>query len=145
MTDENIRIVKRIADELEAINEGRAYICKHCGEMYATESDKYGPCPDCKTEEPEAEEEEEENEQATMYDYLDEVYNIEYRVDGPNAEDINSVSIMVACGGPNVYIDTGDRKVKLYWWTERAEYDLSSSVCDEINEMYTETWNCQKE
>ena len=48
---------------------------------------------------------------------------------------------MVACGGPNIYIDTASALVKLYWWTEYAEYPLSYSARDAIDEWAEEYWN----
>lgn len=45
----------------------------------------------------------EEDECQSLYDYFDDVYDIEYRIDGEG--NYKSVSLMIACGGPNIYVD----------------------------------------
>lgn len=82
----------------------------------------------------------EENEPVSLYDYFEDVYDIEYRVD--SQREYRGVSLMIACGGPNIYIDTRDHKIKLYWWTEYDEIYLDSSLCDEIDEIFEEYYNC---
>ena len=78
----------------------------------------------------------------TLYDYFeDSIYNMEYRV--PNRyDDPNSVSIMVACGGPNIYIDTASGDVELYWWNEQGRYPMHADTVDAINEFAAELYNC---
>lgn len=122
-TTENQNHVNSIRDELEKIYNGEVM-------------------PDDYNERIADGEEPDDIEPLTLWDYFNDVYNIEYRVDSKHADSINSVEIMVACGGPNIYIDTGDRKVKLYWWTEYAEAEISREVCDAINDIFDELWNC---
>lgn len=105
---ENREHCKRIAEEIEAIAEGKFYRCPDCGELYEIDddTDDDGPhtCPNCDSEI-------EYPEQATLYDYFSDVYDIEYRISG-NGE-FRSVRLMVACGGPNIYVDTGSQAVEL--------------------------------
>ena len=54
----------------------------------------------------------EEDECQDLYDYFDEVYDIEYRID--DRGEYRSVKLMIACSGPTIYVDTGDAYVKLY-------------------------------
>jgi hypothetical protein len=49
---------------------------------------------------------------------------------------------MIACGGPNIYIDTAEKAVLLYWWTDRARYYLSSDVVDQVDDWAREYWDC---
>ena len=81
-------------------------------------------------------------EPVSLWDYFeDSIYNIEYRV--PNRyDDPVSVCVMVACGGPNIYLDTASGKVELYWWNESGEYPMRRETVDAIDEYMTELYNC---
>lgn len=80
-------------------------------------------------------------EPATLWDYFEDgIYNIDYVVD--SNKELEAVRIMVACGGPNIYINTWDKQVELFWWTESGKYYLSNGICDEINAYFEELWNC---
>lgn len=66
-----------------------------------------------------------------MFDYLADNYGVTYRV-GSDME-VSGVEIMVAGGGPNIYIDTNTEAVELYWWGTRASADLSEEAVRQIN------------
>jgi hypothetical protein len=48
---------------------------------------------------------------------------------------------MIACGGPNIYVDTASKAVELYWWGDRASYLLLSDTVDAIDECFSELFN----
>ena len=137
--NENREHCKRIAEELEAYTEGKIYKCPICGELYsiddAEETEDGHKCPACDEEIEDGDEE-----QQSLYDYFNDVFDIEYRISG-NRE-FRSVQIMVACGGPNIYIDTGTAQVELYWWTDRASYPISYNARDEIDAYFEDLYNC---
>lgn len=122
--------VKSIAQELTDVYNGIVYYCSNCGHEHKIVTDDPVECSKCGTE----------LEPMTLYDFFNDVYDIEYRVSSKH-DDIKSVSIMVACGGPNIYIDTADNKVKCYWWTDYADEYISSEIGDEITEMFNEYWH----
>jgi len=82
-----------------------------------------------------------ELEPVTLWDGLGDVYDIEYRVSGRDAEP-SSVQLMIACGGPNIYLDTKSGDVELYWWSESGRYPMRGDVIDAIDEMAREWWSC---
>lgn len=134
--EENRNHCKHIATEIEAYADGNVYHCPECGEeirMPDDVGDKYR-CPHCHTVA-----DIEDYEQLSIWDYMTDILDIEYRC-GSDRE-YRSCKIMVACGGPNIYIDTAAAMVKLYWWTEYAEYPLSYAACDAIDEWAEEYWN----
>ena len=148
MKNENFEYCKRIAEELELYTEGKAYKCPHCEELHSMEEyeetehenengDICYTCPHCGEEI-----EESELEAVSIYDYFNrDIFDIEYR---SNAEgEYRSVKIMIAYGGPNIYIDTSRKAVLLYWWSESAEYSLLSSTCNEIDNYFEELYNCR--
>lgn len=59
-----------------------------------------------------------------------------------NGEDLYGCQICVGWGGPNIYIDTNDKAVTGYWWTERWETPLTGEVCDMIDEIVDEARRC---
>lgn len=136
---ENREHCKRIAQDVEDYAEGRVYRCPECGEILTLPDDvgdKYR-CPDCETVS-----DVDDLEQLGLYDYFSDCLDIEYRVSGRARDAFRSVCIMVACGGPNIYIDTASKAVELYWWTDRASYPLSHDACDAIDDWASEYWSC---
>ena len=141
---ENREQCKRISDELDAYAQGRAYRCPECGEVIEIddldelETENEDGCTvyrlpcGCETEY--------EPEQLTLYDYFEDALDIEYRCDG--RREYRSVSVMVACGGPNIYVDTDENAVLLYWWGDRARYSLDSDTAAAVDEWAEEYWNC---
>lgn len=134
--EENRQHCKHIAKSVEAYANGEFFRCPECGEEYhAPENmgDKF-KCPHCgeviKFNDLEF---------LGIWDYMSDILDIEYRC-GSDRE-YRSCKIMVTCGGPNIYIDTASAMVKLYWWTEYAEYPLSYEARDAIDEWAEEYWN----
>ena len=128
---------KAIVNDLIAYADGYMYRCPECGEILQFPEDvgdKYR-CPECETVA-----EVEDFEQLCLWDYFDDMLDIKYTVD--NNKTYFACRIMIACGGPNIYIDTLDRQVQLYWWNESGKAWLPSSVCDAIDEFAEELYNC---
>ena len=120
---------------------GKAYKCPECGELVGIENLVYDEdaqtytCTQCGETFDEC-----DLEPVYMLDYFDDVLDIEYRI-GSDREFL-SVRLLVAYGGPNIYVDTWSQQVELYWWTDRASFPLSSEVCDQINTDFEELFNC---
>lgn len=144
--NENFEHCKRIADTLEEYAHNSMYKCPQCGEIHTfTEYDNTEhenddgitcyTCPNCSEEI-----EEDDLEAVSMWDYFNDVFDIEYRIGSDKK--YRSAKIMIACGGPNIYIDTADHAVKLYWWNERAECSFSTYTSEQIDEYFEELFNC---
>lgn len=79
----------------------------------------------------------------SMADYFDEVYNIDYVVTMYGGElSYKSVKVMIAFGGPNVYVDTETGTVDLYWWDERGTARIDRDTVEEIDYYFEELFNC---
>ena len=76
--------------------------------------------------------------QISLYDYLFDVLDYEFTID--SRKEYVSAKIWVTLGGPNVWIDTAERAVKLAWGADREEYPLDWDVCDEIDGIMQEIY-----
>ncbi len=132
--NKNISHCKEIARGLEKYVNGEMYKCSECGEEF---EDNNLFCPNCNIQ---IDLIEGNHEQLSLYDYFNDIYNIEYRVDGK--KEYKSISLMVACGGPNIYVNTGSKKVELYWCGDYAEYGLTNNVCEAVDDFGEEMYNC---
>ncbi len=134
---ENREHCRRIADELDEYANGNVYKCPECGDAF-TMPDDVGDafrCPNCgHTDEPN------EFEQLVIYDYMDDILDIEYRVD--RDRELRSVQVCVGWGGPNIYIDTGSRQVELYWGSSFETWPLSYEAETAVDEWAEEWWGC---
>lgn len=132
---ENQEHCKHIADDLDDYAGGRVVECPECGKLHTIDDDRPAyRCGDCGYTD-----DIDEFEQKSIYDYFEDVLDIEYRCD--SRREFRSVQIMVACGGPNIYIDTASQKVELYWWGDRAEWPLDSDTVAAVDEWAEEMWN----
>lgn len=138
MNNNNHKHCVEIAESLEKIVNGQMYRCPECGEFIPeSEFDEFETtCHCCKAEITLG-----SCEQASLFDYFDDsTLDIEYRLDSERK--FKNVRIMVACGGPNIFIDAGACEVQLYWWTDRASCPIDPETCDAINDCFEELYNC---
>lgn len=131
---ENRAHCKSIADDIDDYIGGRVFKCPECGEIIHITDDREKHLCYCGYVD-----DIDEFEQLGIYDYFDDILDIEYRIGTDKT--LRSVQIMVACGGPNIYIDTASRRVELYWWGNSADYPLSSDAVASIDEWAEELYN----
>ena len=81
-----------------------------------------------------------ELEVATIDDYFDDFYDVDYVVGSDKK--YKACRVLVAYGGPNIYIDTWDGQVQLEWWGEHAETEIPTSVCSAIDEFFEMLYEC---
>lgn len=88
----------------------------------------------------EREEMEERGEACGLYDYFEDVLDYEYTIS--SRRDFLGVKVWVALGGPNIYIDSRYGEVVGHWGTDEARVYLPSEICDEINSIFDDIYNC---
>ena len=128
---ENTIHCKRIADDIDDYVCGRVVRCPECGEIITIDDDREKHLCKCGYID-----DVDEFEQLGIYDYLDDILDIEYRVD--REKELKSVQICIAWGGPSIYLDTASQKVELYWWFDRADWPLSNEAVEAIDEWAEE-------
>lgn len=135
--NDNFEQVLRIAKQLDAIAEGRAYKCPACGEIVIIGSDFDDDIATCECGEIIDLEEE-----YSLYDYFEETFDIEIRstLDG----EYRSVKLLVAYGGPNIFIDTSDCSVRLCWWGESETAFFDCETSNAIDFIFSELWECRQ-
>ena len=77
---------------------------------------------------------------ATIGDYFNDFYDVDYIVGSDKK--YKACRVLVAFGGPNIYIDTWDGQVQLEWWGEHAETEIPTSVCSAIDEFFEMLYEC---
>ena len=75
-----------------------------------------------------------------LYDYLNDVLDYEFTID--SQKEYKAAKIWVTLGGPNIWIDTAEKAVILAWGTDREKYPLDWDVCDEIDEIMQDIYEC---
>ena len=68
--------------------------------------------------------------------YFDDIYNTDYiwRL----GYGLMGVRIMIACGGPNIWVDTFEKTVHGYWGGDEAIAYLSDDCCAKIEDVFGE-------
>lgn len=75
-----------------------------------------------------------------LYDYLNDVLDYEFTID--SQKEYKAAKIWVTLGDPNVWIDTAEKAVKLAWGADREEYPLDWDVCNEIDDIMQDIYEC---
>ena len=142
MKNENYELVKRIAKELEELVNGEFVI--YNGDFYEVEEDengeRYADIDGTIYKEGDDEHDLDDLDYFGIWDYFKDCYDIEYTCDA--GKEYKAVRIMIACGGPNIYVNTRSGDVELYWWTESARYPMDRSVIVAIDEYFEDYYNC---
>lgn len=86
--------------------------------------------------------ENEDGEELGLYDYIAEnVLDNEFLIDS-NFE-FRSCKLYITLGGPTVWIDTETRSIEIRWGGEKDSLYLDSDICDSLDEIYAEFYNCR--
>ena len=133
---ENRDTCKRISDELDAYAEGRVCRCPECGELHdlSDAGDAY-KCPDCGEVSPV-----DDWDICGMYDYFEDFLDMDFISN--YRKEYKACRVLVAYGGPNIYIDTYSGAVELYWWSDRASFPLRRDTMDAVDEWAEDYYNC---
>lgn len=152
MKNENLKMVQGIVDELEMYASGDYFL--HNGNLFPIDIWDFSSKVDCEIRKeatlcgeltyyimPDGEEIlEDDVEPASLFDYFNDMLDIDYVVD--SNKQYKGARVMVTCGGPNIYIDSYRGEVQLYWGNECATAEIPANTCDEINEIFREFYYC---
>lgn len=82
----------------------------------------------------------EEGEEGNAYDYLKDALDIEYVVNSKG--EYLGARVLVAFGGPNIWINTRTKTVEGYWWTTQASAGYWEDALG-LDDALEELWNCR--
>lgn len=112
-----IRHVESVAKNLE------------CGMTY----DECGMLPECESIE--------ESDCISGFDYLQDAMDIQWIV--TSEKEFLGARVLVAFGGPNIWIDTMRSTVDGYWWGDKHSESYNFDAM-QIEEALRELWECSK-
>jgi hypothetical protein len=75
----------------------------------------------------------------SAFDYLQDALDIEYIVNS-KAEYLGA-RVLVAFGGPNIWVNTRTKTVEGHWWSDSARASFSDGLG--LDEALEELWNCR--
>jgi hypothetical protein len=73
------------------------------------------------------------------FDYLQDALDIEYIVNGKG--EYLGAHVLVAFGGPNIWINTRTQRVEGAWWGDSATAPFTDNIG--LEEALTELWACR--
>jgi len=77
--------------------------------------------------------------QFSAFDYLSDVLDIEYIVN--SKKEYLGARILVAFGGPNIWINTRTKQVEGYWWGDSSILSYENDAMD-LDSALSELYNC---
>ena len=81
----------------------------------------------------------EDGEEFTAFDYLRDVLDIEYIVS--SKKEYLGARVLVAFGGPNIWINTRTNQVEGYWWGDRCILSYNNDAMD-LDGALSELYSC---
>lgn len=114
---------KYYAELLDNIASGRMTYCEECGETELLDAPE---CPECGAE----------TIPYTIADYLtDYWYNDDIRISSDDIDTVKDGAVMIACGGPTIWVDTAEETVTIYWGLSEESAYIAEDTADQIREV----------
>lgn len=80
-----------------------------------------------------------DGEELTAFNYLSDALDIEYVVNSKS--EYLGARVLVAFGGPNIWINTRTNTVEGYWWGESARASFEDGIG--LDDALSELWACR--
>lgn len=80
-----------------------------------------------------------DGEPMSAFDYLQDALDIEYIVNGKG--EYLGARVLVAFGGPNIWVNTRTKTVEGAWWSDRADVSFEDNIG--LDDALEELWNCR--
>ena len=148
----NGKMVQAIVEDMKKYASGEYFL--HNGELFPIDENKFSKVDGCTVRHENVYDEihifyvmpdgeaifEGDIEIATIGDYFSDFYDVDYIVD--SKKHYKACRVLVAFGGPNIYIDTWKKEVQLFWWSDTAIADIPGELCMVIDEFFEAIYNC---
>ena len=142
--DKNLEHVQNIVKDMADFASGSYFI--YDGDLFPIDRDEFAKEKGCLYREgvyimPDGEQiAAEDLEVATIDHYFDDFYDVDYIVGSD--KHYKACRVLDAFGGPNVYIDTWEKQVQLFWWSNTATVDIPKDLCMVIDDFFEVLYNC---
>ena len=150
--NENLKHVQNIVKDMEKYASGDYFI--YDGELFPIDENEFSKVDGCTIQQenvcgeihmfyimPDGETIfEGDIEIATIGDYFDDFYDVDYIVGSDKK--YKACRVLVAFGGPNIYVDTWEKQIQLFWWSNTATADIPYDLCEQIDEFFETLYNC---
>ena len=142
--DKNLEHVQNIVKDMADFASGSYFI--YDGDLFPIDRDEFCKREGCSYREgiyimPDGEQIAfEDLEIADIGDYFDDFYDVDYVIGGD--KHYKACRVLVAFGGPNIYIDTWEKQVQLFWWSDTATVDIPEDLCMVIDDFFEVLYNC---
>ena len=80
-----------------------------------------------------------DGEELTAFDYLEGALDIEYIVNSKG--DYLGARVLVAFGGPNIWVNTRTKTVEGHWWGDSASASFKDNLG--LDDALSELWACR--
>lgn len=74
----------------------------------------------------------------TLEEYLEDILDLKFIIDAHG--DIQGVELAVSLGGPNIYINTYENQVQVYWGG-REDWDIDNNIANAVTDYFSEIYN----
>ena len=81
----------------------------------------------------------EDGDEMSLHEYFIDALDWEYTI--TRQKEYIGVKVWMTLGGPNVWIDTTKRCVKLAWGTDCAEYPIDDDINNAIDDYFEDYYN----
>ena len=142
--NENLKHVQAIVETMKKYASGDYFIWN--GELFPIDKDEFCKKEGCLYREgvyimPGGEKiPQDELEVATIGDYFDDFYDIDYVIGSD--KHYKACRVLVAYGGPDIYVDTWLQQVLLSWWGKHAEAYIPDDLCEQIDDFFKAIYEC---
>ena len=150
--NKNEKMVQAIVEDMKKYASGEYFL--HNGKLFPIDTDEFCKLDGCTIRQEKVFDEihifyvmpdgtmlfEGDVEVATIGDYFDDFYDIDYVID--SNKHYKACRVLVAFGGPNVYIDTWKKEVQLFWWSDTAVADIPDELCAAIDDFFKAIIDC---
>ena len=75
-----------------------------------------------------------------MYEYFNDTLDINWLLNSDKT--FKAVRLLVAFGGPNIWIDTETQMIEVYWWNDTFKLHIPSEIVEAIDEQFEEIFDC---
>ena len=79
-----------------------------------------------------------DGDECSAFDYLQDALDIEYIVS--SKKEFLGARVLVACGGPNIWVNTRTNTVEGHWWGDSATASFIDSIG--LNDALEELYSC---